>query len=106
MVVDVRLPTMLRKHVDGQSVIQLGGQTVGNLLSELVRLYPTIHNEINDPRGKLHQFINIYVNDEDIRYLDHLKTELNEGDVVSILPAVAGGIFRAPKRNHLGHTLE
>ena len=70
MGVQVRLPTMLRKHVAGQSVIQAGGGTVGSLLTELGQHYPGLHTDLTGPDGELHQFINIYVNDEDIRYLD------------------------------------
>ena len=91
MGVQVRLPTMLRKHVAGQSVIQAGGGTVGSLLTELGQHYPGLHTDLTGPDGELHQFINIYVNDEDIRYLDGLSTAVGAGDVVSILPAVAGG---------------
>lgn len=95
MVVEVRLPTMLRKHVAGQSMVQAQGETVGSLLSELGQRYPGLHTDLTGPTGELHQFINIYVNDEDIRYLDRLETPIGEGDVVSILPAVAGGSTRS-----------
>ncbi len=91
MGVQIRLPTMLRKHVAGQSVIEAAGGTVGSLLNELGQQYPDLHTDITGPDGELHQFINIYVNDEDIRYLDGLGTSVATGDVVSILPAVAGG---------------
>ncbi len=91
MGVQVRLPSMLRKHVAGQSVIRAQGGTVGSLLTELDQRYPALHTDLIGPTGELHQFINIYVNDEDIRYLDGLGTPIGAGDVVSILPAVAGG---------------
>ena len=91
MGVQVRLPTMLRKHVAGQSLIEADGGTVGSLLTELGQHYPGLHTDLTGPDGELHQFINIYVNDEDIRYLDGLGTPVGAGDVVSILPAVAGG---------------
>ena len=92
MAVQVRLPTMLRKHARGKSIVEVSGETVGGLLRDLGERYPGLRDDITTSKGQLHQFVNVYVNDEDIRYLQKLDTPLHSGDVVSILPAVAGGV--------------
>jgi MoaD family protein len=67
------------------------GATVGEVFSELTGRYPGLAGQLVDDAGSLHKFVNVYVNDDDIRYLDQLDTKLSDGDVISILPAVAGG---------------
>jgi molybdopterin synthase sulfur carrier subunit len=89
--VDVRLPTVLRAHAGGAATVQAEGETVGQVFEDLVIRYPGMSGLIVTPEGALHKFVNVYVNDDDVRYLDRLDTKLSEGDVVSILPAVAGG---------------
>jgi molybdopterin synthase sulfur carrier subunit len=89
--VEVRLPTVLRSHVGGSSTIQAEGATLGEVLSDAVRQYPTLAGQVVTNEGGLHKFVNVYVNDEDVRYLDKLDTTVSGGDVISILPAVAGG---------------
>jgi MoaD family protein len=90
MAVEVRVTSTLRSLVGGKSV-DGDGSTVGELLSNLDSRYPGFRAQISGEDGQLHRFVNIYLNDEDIRYLQALETPLNEGDVVSILPALAGG---------------
>ena len=91
MAVRVKLPTILRKHVDGDAQVDAEGSTLRDLLSDLESRYPGITKNIVSDDGGLHRFVNVYLNDEDVRYLGSLETALKEGDTVSILPAVAGG---------------
>ena len=91
MAVEVRLPTLLRTHVDGASSVAADGATVGEVFSEVTARYPALAGQLVDDQGGLHKFVNVYCNDDDIRYLDQLDTKVTDGDVISILPAVAGG---------------
>ncbi len=90
MGIDVRVTATLQNLVGAKSV-EGDGATVGELLSDLESRYPGFRDQISGDDGKLHRFVNIYLNDEDIRYLQALDTPVKEGDVVSILPALAGG---------------
>ncbi|MDP9298565.1 MAG: MoaD family protein [Actinomycetota bacterium] len=91
MSVTVKLPTILRKHADGEARVNADGGTLSDVLHDLEAKYPGITRNVLADDGGLHRFINVYVNDEDVRYLGSLETEIKEGDTVSILPAVAGG---------------
>ena len=91
MAVEVRLPTLLRPAADGAATVPANGTTVGEVFSELVGTYPGLKGQLIDDSGALHKFVNVYLNDDDIRYLDQLDTKLSDGDEISILPAVAGG---------------
>ena len=91
MPVQVKLPTILRKHAGGEPRVNAEGTTVRDVLGDLETRYPGITKNVLSEDGGLHRFINVYVNDEDVRYLGSLETEVAEGDTVSILPAVAGG---------------
>jgi MoaD family protein len=91
MSVRVKLPTILRKHAEGAHLVDAEGATLRDLLSDLERRYPGITKNVVTDDGGLHRFVNVYVNDEDVRYLGSLETAVTEGDTVSILPAVAGG---------------
>jgi len=92
MPVRVKVPTILRKYVGGEAIVEAnGGRTVGEVLDDLERRYPGIKDRIVTGGGDLHRFVNVYVNQEDVRYLGSLEAEVREGDTVSILPAVAGG---------------
>ena len=91
MPVDVRLPTVLRPQADGQSTVSVEGATIGDVLRDLVARYPGISGQLLNEDGTLHRFVNVYVNDDDVRYLSLLDTPVASGDEVSILPAVAGG---------------
>ena len=90
MAVLVRVTSTLQGLVGAKSVNGDGGN-IGELLTNLVASYPGFRAQISGDNGQLHRFVNIYVNDEDIRYLQALETPLSDGDVVSILPALAGG---------------
>jgi molybdopterin converting factor small subunit len=87
----VKLPTILRPHAGGERDVHAQGTTLRELLADLETRYPGITAMVVTDDGALHRFVNVYVNDEDVRYLGSLETEVREGDTVSILPAVAGG---------------
>ena len=87
---EVRVTATLEKLVGAKSV-RSDAKSVGELLADLDAKHPGFRAQISGADGQLHRFVNIYVNDEDIRYLKSLETPLAEGDVVSILPALAGG---------------
>jgi molybdopterin synthase sulfur carrier subunit len=89
--VDVRIPTMLRPQVGGATLVTVEGATVREVVDHLVGAHPGLAGQIVTPDGGLHRFVNVYLNDDDIRYLDKLDTKVGEGDTISILPAVAGG---------------
>jgi molybdopterin converting factor small subunit len=89
--VEVRIPTMLRSHVGGAATVDVDGATVREVVDGLVAAYPALVGQIVTSEGTLHKFVNVYVNDDDIRYLDKLDTKVTDADTVSILPAVAGG---------------
>ena len=91
MSVKVKVPTIMRKHSGGNASVDGDGANLSALLDDLEAKYPGITKNIRSEDGGLHRFINIYVNDEDVRYLGSLDAAIKEGDVVSILPAVAGG---------------
>jgi sulfur-carrier protein len=90
MTVSVSIPTILRTHTGGQKRVDATGDTLGDVISDLEANYSGITERIVDG-DKLHRFVNIYVNDEDVRFSGGLATEINDGDTVTILPAVAGG---------------
>jgi len=90
MPVRVQIPTPLRQHTDGKEAVDAGGITVKEVLDDLSRQYPGIAQRLFD-NGQVRRFVNVYVNEEDIRYLNNLDTPVQDGDQVSIIPAVAGG---------------
>ncbi len=90
MSIEVRVTSVLQIVLGAKSV-QSDGGTVGELLEDVNARFPGFKAQITSPEGSLHRFVNIYINDEDIRYLESLATPVKEGDVLSILPALAGG---------------
>lgn len=86
----VRIPTPLRPHADGNDSAQVAGKTVGEVLKTLTTTFPELRTRLFDGED-LRQFVNVYVNNDDIRYLDELDTAVGDADEVSIIPAVAGG---------------
>jgi molybdopterin converting factor small subunit len=90
-VATVRIPTQLRTLADGASELQLDGATVGEVLAGLDAAHPGFGERLYDDAGKLRRFVNVFVDDEDIRFLQGVDTPLGEKAVVSIVPAVAGG---------------
>ena len=91
MAVEVRVPNLLRAHTDGAATVSAEGATVGEVFTELVEKFPGLTDQLVDESGDLHKFVNVYVDDDDVRYLDKLGTKLADGATISILPAVAGG---------------
>ena len=91
MSVDVRIPTILRSYTGGAKAVDAGGDTLSELFTDLDSRYPGLRDRLVTEQGKLHRFVNVYVNDEDVRFLGALDAKLSEGDTVTILPAVAGG---------------
>jgi MoaD family protein len=97
--VEVKLPTLLRVHAGGAASVDADGATVGDVFADLTTRFPELKGNLVDESGSLHKFVNVYRNDDDIRYLEALDTKVADGDVISILPAVAGGAGRA-RRAH------
>jgi sulfur-carrier protein len=89
--VEVRLPTILRQHAGGQASVRANGSTLNEVFEDLVRQFPGLAGQVVTDDGTLHRFVNVYRNDDDVRYLEKLETEVSDDDVISILPAVAGG---------------
>jgi sulfur-carrier protein len=89
--VQVNLPTVLRPHAGGAKSVSVDGTTVGQVLTALVGQYPGLSGQVIDDSGSLHKFVNVYLNDDDVRYLSSLDTPVSSSDEISILPAVAGG---------------
>src|SRR4026208_562486 len=87
----VLIPTPLRPYTDSKDAVEAGGPTVGEVLSSLPARYGDLRKHLYSEEGKLRSFVNVYLNDDDIRYLDREATKLKDGDVVSIVPSVAGG---------------
>ena len=87
----VRIPTPLRKLTEGKEEVSAQGATIGEVLADLEANYPGIKARICDDDGKVRRFVNIFANDEDIRFLKNLDTPVAETDEVSIVPAIAGG---------------
>jgi molybdopterin synthase sulfur carrier subunit len=89
--VQVRVPTPLRRYTAGNGAVEADGSTVAALVDDLEKRYPGMKDRICDEAGQVRRFVNIFVNGEDIRFLKHLDTPLKAGDELSIVPAIAGG---------------
>jgi sulfur-carrier protein len=89
--VEVRIPTVFRRYTGGESEVSLEADTVKGLIDQLEIRYPGVRGQLMTETGDLHRFVNVYVNDEDARYLDKLETRVSDGDRVALLPSVAGG---------------
>ena len=91
MSVSVRVPTILRPYTQGSSEVSVEGSTLSEVLESLDASYPGIKARVLDDTGELRRFVNVYVNDDDVRFADGLQTAIKDGGQVSIIPAVAGG---------------
>jgi len=92
MPIKVRIPTPLRKLTEEKDVVELNGtSSIGDLIESLEKDYPGIKERLVDEKGEVRRFINVFINDEDIRFLENKKSPLKDGDEVSIVPAIAGG---------------
>ena len=90
MAISVKIPTILRTYTDGEKTVEASGATLADVLDDLESRHAGLKDRLVDGE-KLRRFVNIYVNDEDVRFLDGLETKIADGDTLSILPAVAGG---------------
>lgn len=88
---NVRIPTPLRKYTQGREEVTIDGETVGSVLDGLEHSYPGIKERICDEAGKVRRFVNVFVGEDDIRFLDNLATAVKASDEISIVPAIAGG---------------
>ncbi|WP_347275464.1 MoaD/ThiS family protein [Candidatus Kuenenia sp.] len=91
MSVTVRIPTPLRTFTDGVEEVKVEGKNIGEIISNLEANYKGIKERICDDSGQIRRFINFYLNDEDIRFLNNLETPVKDGDYISVVPAIAGG---------------
>lgn len=92
MAVTVRIPTPLRRLTQNQPEVEAEGDTIESLIEDLEANYPGIKERICDESGNVRRFVNIYLNDEDIRFLDGNATAVKDGDEISVIPAIAGGL--------------
>jgi molybdopterin synthase sulfur carrier subunit len=91
MAIEVRIPTILRTYTGGEKTVDGKGDTLAGLLDDLDTRYSGLRGRLVTEEGNLHRFVNVYVNDEDVRFLGGLEAKLSDGDNVTVLPAVAGG---------------
>jgi molybdopterin synthase sulfur carrier subunit len=87
----IRIPTPMRKLTNDQEVVQAAGANIGELIDDLEQTFPGIKDRLCDQNGNVRRFVNIFLNDEDIRFLEDKATAVKEGDEISIVPAIAGG---------------
>jgi molybdopterin synthase sulfur carrier subunit len=87
----VRIPTPLRKLTNNEELVEVSATTIGEVITELQTRYPGIKDRLLDENGSIRRFVNVYVNEEDIRFLQNQQTALKDGDEISIIPAIAGG---------------
>ena len=87
----VRIPPVLRAAVGGERELEVPGSTVSEVLDALYERHPAVRTQLQTPEGELHRFVNVYLNDEDVRMMSWLDTEVEDGDTLLILPARAGG---------------
>ena len=91
MTIQVRIPVQLRALTNGEEVVTASGRSVSELIEDIESKYPGVKDRICETDGTVRRFVNIFVNEEDIRFLDNLQTPISENDEVSIIPAIAGG---------------
>jgi molybdopterin synthase sulfur carrier subunit len=91
MTIEVRIPPILRTYTDGEKAVSASGQSIGAVIDDLDSNHPGIKGRLLDDEGGLRRFVNVYVNDEDVRFIGGLEAEVSPGDQVVVLPAVAGG---------------
>ena len=89
--VKLKIPAQLRSETENQDTVEIDGTTVGEALQNIVAKYGTLKDRIFDEDGKLRRYVNVYLGDEDIRFLEHLNTAIESGSEISLVPAIAGG---------------
>ncbi|WP_456401462.1 MoaD/ThiS family protein [Persephonella sp.] len=92
MAVTVRIPTALRRVTQGQGEVQVEASNIAELIDKLEEEFPGIKDRLVEQNGEIRKFVNFFVNDEDIRFLNGKDTQLKDGDIVAIIPAIAGGM--------------
>jgi sulfur-carrier protein len=92
--VEVRIPTVFRKFTGQETSVEVEAGSVASVIEQLDARFPGFGEQVLGDDGQLHRFVNVYLNDEDIRYMDKLDTQASEGDTISLLPSVAGGSGR------------
>ena len=93
MTASVRIPTVLRPAMGGEALVDVEGATIGEVLESLTSSHPAIRGQILNDDGSLHRFLNVYVNDDDVRYIGGVYAPVANGDEITLLPAVAGGAW-------------
>jgi sulfur-carrier protein len=91
MATNVRIPTPLRKLTNEQEIVEATGSNVGEIIDDLEKSFPGLKERICDDEGNIRRFVNVFLNDEDIRFLEDKSTAVKDGDELSIVPAIAGG---------------
>ena len=91
MAATVRVPTVLRPAMGGLTTVRVEGSTIGAVLTELTTTYPAVEGQLLNQDGTLHRFLNVYVNDDDVRYIGGVNAPVGNDDEITLLPAVAGG---------------
>lgn len=91
MAVSVKIPTPLRRYTDGSDVVEVEGATIKAVFDALGSKHPDLMSRLTDDSGKVRRFVNVYANQDDIRFLDNMETQVSDGDEISIIPAIAGG---------------
>ena len=91
MAINVRIPTPLRKLTQDKDVVQAAGKNIQEIVENLEKQYPGLKERLCDERGELRRFVNVYLNDEDIRFAQGKQTPVKDGDEISVIPAIAGG---------------
>ena len=91
MAIRIIIPAALRQYAENRDSVKLSGQNIGELLDNLMQKFPDMKKHLCSEDGQIRNFVNVYVNDDDIRYLENSETQLKDGDVISIIPSVAGG---------------
>jgi molybdopterin converting factor small subunit len=92
MATKILIPTPLRPYTDKKEAVEAEGATIGDLLTDLTKKHAGLKNHLFNEQGKLRSFVNVYLNDEDIRYLQKEQTPVSSSDTISIIPSVAGGL--------------
>jgi molybdopterin converting factor small subunit len=91
MSLTVSIPTPLRRYTEGNGVVEVSGDSVASALDSLLQKYPSLKKQLYTDDGRMRSFVNVYLNDEDIRYLQRSDTAVKSGDTISIVPSIAGG---------------
>jgi len=91
MSLKISIPTPLRRYTEGNGVIEVSGSSVSSAMDSLLQQYPSLKKQLYTDDGRLRSFVNVYLNDEDIRYLQKVETAVSAGDTISIVPSIAGG---------------